>query len=249
MRVLVTAGSTQAPIDQVRSITNPFSGRTGARIALCGHDRGHDVCLLTSRPAAVGELRPDGPPPERWAQRLYQTYGELAASTESAVRSGRFDAVVHSAAVSDYLVDGVYAPAPGTSFNAETGQWTAAGSRPPGLEDRRAGKVRSDLPEVWLRLRRAPKLVDRVRSPWGFRGVLVKFKLEVGVSEATLREIAEESRRQSHADLLVANTLEGAADWALLGPVDGRYARLSRAELPGRLWDQVEMLYAGRDHD
>ena len=32
MKILVTAGNTQTPIDQVRCITNVFSGRTGARL-------------------------------------------------------------------------------------------------------------------------------------------------------------------------------------------------------------------------
>ena len=93
------------------------------------------------------------------------------------------------------------------------------------------------------RLVRAPKLIDRFRDPWGFAGVLVKFKLEVGVGEPELVEIAEASRRQSAADLMVANTLEGAADWAYLGPVAGRYDRVPRRDLPDRLIVAVEELY------
>lgn len=33
MRVLVTAGATQVPIDRVRAITNVFTGRTGTQVA------------------------------------------------------------------------------------------------------------------------------------------------------------------------------------------------------------------------
>ena len=69
---------------------------------------------------------------------------------------------------------------------------------------------------------RAPKLIDMVRSPWGFRGTLVKFKLEVGISDERLLEIAEKSRIHSQADFMVANTLEGASAWAYLGPLAGR---------------------------
>src|SRR5438034_5962598 len=46
MRILVTAGNTLVPIDRVRCITNIFTGRTGARIALHAQERGHDVTLL-----------------------------------------------------------------------------------------------------------------------------------------------------------------------------------------------------------
>ena len=79
-----------------------------------------------------------------------------------------------------------------------------------------------------------------------FRGVLVKFKLEVGVGEAQLLEIAEAARQQSQADLMVANTLEGAAAWAYLGPVTGGYKRVSRRELPQRLLEAVEARHKER---
>ncbi len=57
MNLLVTAGNTLAPIDRVRGLTNVFTGRTGAAVALHAHDRGHRVVLLTSRPEAVAGLR------------------------------------------------------------------------------------------------------------------------------------------------------------------------------------------------
>src|SRR5205823_2513068 len=142
----------------------------------------------------------------------------------------------------DYRTAGIYAPADGTSFDEKASVWRAARAAPT-LIDRSAGKVKSDEPELWLRLVRTPKLVDLIRSVWGFRGVLVKFKLEVGVSDEQLLEIAERSRRQSSADLMIANTLEGASDWALLGPRNGRYDRLRRRDLATHLLEEVERLH------
>jgi phosphopantothenoylcysteine synthetase/decarboxylase len=107
------------------------------------------------------------------------------------------------------------------------------------LLDRAAAKVKSDEPELWLRLMRTPKLIDLVRRDWGFRGILVKFKLEVGVADAELLAIAERSRRQSDADWMVANTLEGAAEWAYLGSAGG-YERITRDALPARLTEAIE---------
>src|SRR5438128_554561 len=126
MRILVTAGNTLVPIDRVRCLTNVFTGRTGARIALHAFLAGPGVQLLTS----------------------------------------------HS--------EGVFAPAPGTELRADN-TWGSEDGAPPRLLDRSAGKVKSDEPELWLRLVRAPKLVDKVRADWNFRGILVKFKLEVGL--------------------------------------------------------------------
>jgi phosphopantothenate-cysteine ligase/phosphopantothenoylcysteine decarboxylase/phosphopantothenate--cysteine ligase len=222
MNILVTAGNTQAMIDQVRCITNVFSGRTGARIALAAHDRGHRVTLLTSRPGVVAdlpharELTPPG-----WDLQSYRTFEDLDAAMARRIRSGAFDAVVHSAAVSDYFVAGTY---------------TRDGDE---YVDVSADKVKGSYPELWLRLTPAPKLIDKVRREWAFTGRLVKFKLEVGVSEAELRSIAERSRLQSAADLLVANTLEGMQEWALVISAAG-HRRVGRDVLPVIVIDMIE---------
>jgi phosphopantothenate-cysteine ligase len=41
---------------------------------------------------------------------------------------------------------------------------------------------------------------------------------------------------------MVANTLEGAASWAYLGPLDGAYEQVSRTDLPSRLLAAMEAL-------
>ncbi len=224
MNILVTAGNTRTMIDRVRCITNIFTGRTGANISAEAARRGHTVTLLTSYPDAL-------PPAAGLTLRAYYTFEELAALMAEEIPNRKHDAVIHSAAVSDYHVGGVFsAPA----FD---------GSTLPPLTDVSAGKVKSSHPEVWIRLTPAPKLVDKVRTEWGFRGVLVKFKLEVGVSEAELQQIAERSRLQSNADLMSANTLDGAGEWALVGAVE--YTKVPRANLAAEIVSRVEELSAG----
>ncbi len=248
MNVLVTAGNTLVPIDRVRCLTNIFTGRTGAGIALHAHERGHTVTLLTSHPDTVRELTEDPPAPdERWRLERYRTFEDLQALMQQHVRRS-CDAVIHSAAVSDYRAAGVYAPAADTRFDPDSGAWRGGPGQAPRLLDRAAGKIKSDENELWLRLVRTPKLVDMVRADWGFGGVLVKFKLEVGVSEERLLEIAERSRQHSAADLMVANTLEGASDWAYLGPVGGAYQRVGRRDLVMQLLTEVERLHRERGH-
>jgi len=46
LRVLLTMGRTEEPIDAVRVITNHSSGRTGAAIARAAHLRGHQVTVI-----------------------------------------------------------------------------------------------------------------------------------------------------------------------------------------------------------
>ncbi|NBO91619.1 MAG: bifunctional phosphopantothenoylcysteine decarboxylase/phosphopantothenate synthase [Planctomycetia bacterium] len=207
MNLLVTAGNTLAPIDKVRGLTNIFTGRTGAAIAAEAKSRGHSVTLLTSHP------QPGDVP--------FRTFDELHHLMADHVP--RADAVVHCAAVSDYLVAGTYTAALGCGNPVDN-----------------SGKIKSDMPELWLRLVRAPKLVDQIREPWGFRGVLVKFKLEVGISDEQLLTIAERSRVQSRADLMVANTLEGASRVAFLGPLTSGYERIARPDLPRCLLEEIE---------
>jgi phosphopantothenate---cysteine ligase (CTP) len=215
MNILVTAGNTQTPIDRVRCITNIFSGRTGARVAAEAAARGHRVTLLTSHPEVLGgdagvRVRP------------YRTFDDLDALMAEEITSGLYDGVVHAAAVSDYRVAGVFAGRDGN------------------LEDAAAGKVKSSHSELWLRLVPAPKLIDTVRAGWGFTGVLAKFKLEAGVSDAELLDVAERSRVHSGADLMCANTLEGMHDRAFVGAGPGGYRRVSRTELPAALIDALE---------
>jgi len=246
MNILITAGNTLTPIDKVRCITNIFTGRTGAQLALCAHERGHSVVLLTSHPEVIDDLRQsDQDLTARWNVLRYRTFEDLRDLMGQRIHQVGVDAVIHSAAVSDYLSAGVYAPDSDTCFKEN--RWESAGVVPK-MVDAMAGKVKSDAPELWLRLVRAPKLVDLIRGAWAHRGVLVKFKLEVGVGDERLLEIAEKSRVHSQADLMVANTLEGAGSWAYLGPQEGRYLRVSRRELPEQLLTAVEKLHQERTH-
>src|SRR5262245_5112553 len=121
MRLLVTAGNTQVPIDKVRCITNIFTGRTGAGLALFGHTQGHDTTLLTSHPEVVADLQPNPAAlGQGWHVEPYRTFDDLHGLLESAVRGGSFDTIIHCAAVGDYLSAGVYAPDAGSHFDPTT---------------------------------------------------------------------------------------------------------------------------------
>jgi len=224
MNVLVTAGNTQTPLDQVRCITNIFTGRTGGLIAADAFDRGHAVTVLTSHPEvfdAIPQLRLRHSPD--WQIHKYRTFEDLDHLMESKITTSGFDVIIHAAAVSDYHLAGMFAPTPELPIDT-------------------TGKVKSTYPELWLKLVPTPKLVDKIRSVWGFHGVLVKFKLEVGLTEAELLAVAERSRIQSDADLMAANTLEGRHEWALVGNGVIGYERVLRGDLARVLLNRVEAL-------
>lgn len=130
MNILVTAGNTQTPLDRVRCITNIFTGRTGAHVALTARDRGHRVCLLTSHPEVIEELAGSHPScGSRWRVRTYRTIDDLHRLMAEEVPHGAFDAIIHAAAVSDYSLAGVFTPAPGTTFEPSISVWKTEAGR------------------------------------------------------------------------------------------------------------------------
>lgn len=229
MKILVTAGNTQTPIDQVRCLTNLFTGKTGGRIAIEALRRGHSVTHFTSHPEIIPGLAGAAPLDSHcWELRTYRTFDDLSRLMESSVPGGKFDAIIHAAAVSDYALAGVYA-------KSERGDFI----------DVSAGKVKSHHPELWLKLVPTPKLIDRIRRDWNFRGILVKFKLEVGLDDEELLAVAEKARVQSQANLMVANTLEGMISFALVGPQAGSYSKVDREQLARTLLEALEGLQNG----
>ena len=91
-RVLVTAGPTREPLDPVRHLSNPSTGRMGFEVARAAARRGADV-LLVSGPTSLRD--PDGVRVVRVA-----TAEEMAAAVLGAAEVQ--DLIVAAAAVSDY---------------------------------------------------------------------------------------------------------------------------------------------------
>jgi len=90
--LLVTAGPTQEPIDPVRFISNPSSGKMGYAIAQAACERGAEV-ILVSGPTGLT------PPPGVKAYRV-RTAAEMRDAVLDAYEKA--DAVIKAAAVSDY---------------------------------------------------------------------------------------------------------------------------------------------------
>jgi len=89
-KVLVIAGSTEEPIDDIRIVTNRSSGETGVELARAAFERGADVELWMGRCEA--EL------PEYIKTSRFTSFDSLAAMTKKM----RHDIVLFPAAVSDY---------------------------------------------------------------------------------------------------------------------------------------------------
>jgi phosphopantothenoylcysteine decarboxylase/phosphopantothenate--cysteine ligase len=91
-KLVVTAGGTQEPIDPVRHITNPSSGKMGYAIAEAARDRGAEVKLITA-PVSL-------PQPAGVKVIPVRTTLEMQKAVAKAVTKA--DALIMAAAVTDY---------------------------------------------------------------------------------------------------------------------------------------------------
>jgi phosphopantothenoylcysteine synthetase/decarboxylase len=234
LHVLVTAGPTREMIDAVRDWGNIFTGRTGLDLALAFLELG-DVTLLTSNLEHARQY--DGYAAGRGmiGVETFRTHEDLRRLLAERMTGGdRVDVAVMTAAVADYAPAGAYrvVARSAAAAGSATETWVVEpASAAPG-----EGKVKSTFDEIAVLGRRTAKLIDMFRGEWHFRGLLIKFKLEVGLSDGELWRAAEASRRASGADLMVANTLamarpaEGGAGGAFLLD-DGGVTRVGRREL------------------
>jgi phosphopantothenoylcysteine synthetase/decarboxylase len=226
MRFLVTAGNTREKIDAVRDWGNVFTGNTGLAIARALAEVG-TVDLLTSNRRHLADLANRQSP---IIASGFSTHAELKGALAALLGRQAYDAVFMTAAVADYRPARVYsvvARHPGTESGTE--HWI--------VRDAQAGKVKSNYDHIAVLGERTEKLVDLFRAEWRHAGLLVKFKLEVGIGRDELIRVGQASRRSSGADYLVANTLdmvEGANAGAYLLS-DAGDEWVPRAELPGRL--------------
>lgn len=93
-KVLVTAGGTIEPIDDVRIITNKSSGKMGVAIAEAAFFAGADVLLLRSKTSVAPRLAVN--------ELIFDTADSLDALMKS--NCPDYDICIHAAAVSDFVV-------------------------------------------------------------------------------------------------------------------------------------------------
>jgi phosphopantothenate-cysteine ligase len=208
MNILITAGGNTEKIDSVRSIRNTGTGRLGALIAekLIGAGGGHNIFSVSDRQAATP--RADG---------FTAVRADDVTALEAAVRGlcaeHRFDAIVHSMAVSDYRVKNVTTAMNAAKAAAErTCAAAPEAATPEELADSIAnaqpvseeGKISSNLDDVLVVLERAPKIISTLRG-LAPDAVIVGFKLLANVSEEELVRVGYDLLKKNDCDYVLAN--------------------------------------------
>lgn len=213
--VLVTAGATRNPIDAIRYLSAHSSGRTGGRIAATLAHAGADVTLL-GNPEAWLRLQAEAPPGAHDVRcEEYTSTYDLMDRMQAWVRSHPGGMVVHAAAVGDYAI-----------------------------ADRATTKLPSGAPELVIRLRPTPKILDRIRE-WDPQVFLVSFKAAAPeTDEAQLSQIARAQLLRSASDLVFANVIGNLQNLVLIVSADDQVRHLDRgaalADLEARLRARLE---------
>lgn len=181
VKVLVTAGGTQEPIDTVRVISNLSSGRTGISLAEYLSQMGFDVTLLQAH---------SSPKSEHVNHRdVFVSFASLDEKMKHYLSTEEFTHVIHAAAVSDYSVADV-----------EVG-----GHKYRPLEQK---KVSSDEDAMTIHLKRNHKIVDRLKDYSKNKDLkVVAFKLTSHATPEQKKAAVEKLFKNSHADYVVHNDL------------------------------------------
>lgn len=169
-RILISSGPTWVPIDKVRVISNMASGKTGALAAQRLHSLGAKVTLLMG-PGECFSID------KKIRVIRFKFFDELLNIIKKEVGSRKFDAVIHSAAVSDYK--------PLVKYQ---------------------GKIGSGKPSWRLDLVPAPKIIDQIKK-MDRSVFCVGFKYEPAGKKDFIIKKARLLLKRANLDLVVANSV------------------------------------------
>ena len=185
MKILITGGGCREYIDSVRVVTNSSTGRTSAVLADELTRKGNEITLITAENAIKPQY-------SSIKQIFFQTGEELAAAIKAELTSSYYDAVIHAAAVSDFVPDTI-------TINGKT---VRAGKNAPKLHS-------GD--EMIVSFRASPKIADNLHG-WASRGgnanaKVVCFKLTNNADESEKTRAVTKLFGHSGADFVVYNDL------------------------------------------
>ncbi|MDJ0688017.1 MAG: bifunctional phosphopantothenoylcysteine decarboxylase/phosphopantothenate--cysteine ligase CoaBC [Xenococcaceae cyanobacterium MO_188.B32] len=98
--IMVTGGATPVPIDNVRRITNRFTGKLGIEIAHELYLRGANICLIHGQGRYL--------PPSYLPHQIISTYQEYRTKVSEELQQHPYRVGIFSAAVADYQPEQIF---------------------------------------------------------------------------------------------------------------------------------------------
>lgn len=195
MRILITAGGTLEKIDEVRNIKNSASGRLAQVISDLIPEE-----IVLDYVHGKGSLLPSRP------SNLYEIEGvqDLDDRVSELLETHKYDAVIFSAAVSDYMITSVSTPSTIARKIDAANIEASLTTYPEDLD--RTSKIRSSHDDLVVFMKKAPKVIQKVKQIQKDT-ILIGFKLLVDADDKTLIEVGLESLLKNKADYVIANDL------------------------------------------
>ncbi len=180
MKVLITAGGTEEPIDGVRRLTNTSSGATGGVLGRHFVGQGAEVLLLHAERSPLKDVG--------CRRETFVTFSDLEGALHRHLSGESWDAIVHLAAVGDYAVGSITVDGVAISVDGR-------------------GKIGSGR-EVILRLKANPKIIDQLRG-WSLNPniTLVGFKLTDHADSDHQEKAVNALMVRARPDLVIHNDL------------------------------------------
>ena len=180
MKILITAGGTEEPIDGVRRLTNTSTGATGGFLARHFAQEGAEVLLLHAEKSPLFDVA--------CRRETFVTFRNLEGALHRLLSEESWDAIIHLAAVGDFAVDSI----------------TVDGERVPVGGRGKIGSAR----EVILRLTPNPKIIDQLRG-WSINEeiTVVAFKLTDHANSDQCEKAVNSLMVRARPDLVIHNDL------------------------------------------
>ena len=193
MKIVITAGGTEEPIDKVRKITNMSTGTLGKNICDNITDKwfnektlkDNEIFYICNENSILPEVCS--------SVTIIKTTDtdSVQNSIENILMLNKIDYFIHSMAISDYKVEGAYVDGLDKTLSR--------------LDTR--NKMSSKHEEIYIKLVKTPKIIDFIKKVQP-EIKLISFKLLNNVTEVELVNVAKNQLKRTNSSLVIANDLK-----------------------------------------
>jgi phosphopantothenate-cysteine ligase len=212
--IIITAGGTEEPIDQVRKITNMSTGKLGSMIAeqfLLKFDENYSNnpnLILTGGYKIFYICNKNSIKPSNFPKHLKDVLeiinttdtNSVKLAIEEILKENEIDTFIHTMAISDYTVESVSRP---VYFKNKIDFLQEIDS---------SSKIDSSFDEIYLKLVKTPKIIDNIKSYYKKHHdndmKLISFKLKNDIDKNELINIGKKQLLRTKSDIVIANDLK-----------------------------------------
>lgn len=201
LNVLITAGGTIAPVDDVRVLTNRSTGRFAKSLAEALLDLGANLTYIATTPQTAGPLQESARTVGALSDHLELRRNMVAQLARAWNQQSQFRRIdLSHGTVSDYA-EVLRRECLGQKWDLVMLSAAVSDYEPVAHQ----GKKSSDEEEWTLTLKRTPKIIRQVRDWVGTGCHIAGFKLTSGATDSELTEISAQSCDVNRVDWTIGN--------------------------------------------